>query len=158
MNNNYFKNYLLDDEKDDEIETVFWEECDDHTKKYYNCGCCDECLCDDNKQCSNCGCNCNCDDIDDEDSDEESDEEPDKEPVEDPDNFNLSKYDNLINSLPDSILNFDINIIKCKEKGKKVRITLKLNVSLNNKKEIINIDLDINENTYLKIADELFKK
>lgn len=156
MKNNCFKNYLLDVDSDDELESVFWGECEDHTKKYYNCGCCDECLCDDNKQCSNCGCNCNCDDIDeeDEDPDEDSDEDPDETSDEDSE----EDQDNLINSSPGSISNFDINIIKCKEKGKKVRITLKLNVSLNNKKEIINIDLDINENTYLKIADELFKK
>ena len=53
--------------------------------------------------------------------------------------------------------NFNINIIEDNNKEKKVRITLEFNVKLSNMKtELICIDLDINRNTYLKFADELF--
>ena len=52
---------------------------------------------------------------------------------------------------------FEINIIN-EEKEKKVRITLEFNVKLSdNKMELISIDVDINMNTYLKIADELIQ-
>ena len=145
MKKNSYKNFLLDTDFDDESESVCWVECDNNKKKYYNCGCCDECLCDDNIQCYNCGCNCSCDDIDDDYDIDETDEE--------------SEDDTQLNKKLPSIYNFDINIVESKEKEKKVRITLELNVSLSdNKKEIINIDLDINKTTYLKIAEELFKK
>ncbi len=138
-----YKSYLLDD-NDDENEVVDWLEdniC--NNKEYFDCGCCDECLCDDNIECTNCGCNCNGDDIDDE-YDYDSDNDSYDDSYDDYDNSNLS--------------NFNINIIKNEVNEKLVRITLQLNVMLDNKKkEIINIDLDINTNTYLKIAEELFK-
>jgi len=61
------KVYLIDD-TDDENETVDWND-EIQTKKYFDCGCCDECLCDDNTACKNCGCNCNCEDYDEDYSD-----------------------------------------------------------------------------------------
>jgi len=131
MNNkNTLKNkvYLLDYEADDESDIVSWIE----KSEYYNCGCCDNCLCYDNKSCDNCGCNCN-NNEDNSCNDEES--------------------DNLLKS--SSVSNFTIKIINDKEK--KVRITLQLNIDLNNKKELITIEVDINKSTYLKIAQELFK-
>ena len=60
MKKNSYKKFLLDFDSDDESESVCWVECDNNKKEFYNCGCCDECLCDDNIQCSNCGCNCRC--------------------------------------------------------------------------------------------------
>lgn len=141
---NQYKSYLLDHD-DDENEIVNWIEDDKcNNKEYFDCGCCDECLCDDNIECANCGCNCNGDEFDDDydydDEDDEADEDNENEKV-----SNLS--------------NFNINIIKNETDEKLVRITLQLNVMLDNKKtEIINIDLDINTKTYLKIAEELFKK
>ncbi len=133
-----FKNkvYLIDD-TDDENETVEWND-DNQTKKYFDCGCCDECLCDDNTPCKNCECNCNCEDFN-TDYSEEFDEETENSTNE---NNNLT--------------NFDINIIESNNNEKKVRITLELNLN-SNKNEIISIDLDINSTTYLKIAEELFK-
>lgn len=128
------KVYLID-ETDDENDTVDWND-EIQTKKYFDCGCCDDCLCDDNTACQNCGCNCNGEDYDDEDYDDEESEDIETE------NNNLT--------------NFDINIIESTDNEKKVRITLELN--LNTKKnEVINIDLDINSSTYLKIAEELFR-
>ncbi len=144
-------NYLLDDDSDDETETVEWIE-ETENKKYFDCGCCEECLCDDNMPCENCGCNCNGDEIDEEYSEgsDESDEEID---IDDDDN----DYDHKITE-QGNLSNFNINIIESKDNEKKVRITLELNVMLDNKKnEVICIDLDINSSTYLKIAEELFK-
>jgi len=146
-----YKKFLLDVDSDDENEQVCWDD-NEKKKEYYNCGCCDECLCDDNVECVNCGCNCNCDEIDEDyEIDDEDEQDEDLESCDDEHCEN--------NKHASSISNFDINIVESKEKEKKVRITLELNVNLsNNKKEIINIDLDINKTTYLKIAEELFKK
>jgi hypothetical protein len=139
--NNYdkYKSYLLDYD-DDENEVVNWIDNNCINKEYFDCGCCDDCLCDDNIECINCGCNCN-DDTDDDDEDEENeDKENDNKCI-----SNLS--------------NFNINVIKNEINQKLVRITLNFNVMLDNKKiETINIDLDINSKTYLKIAEELFTK
>jgi hypothetical protein len=140
INSSHYKSFLLEHD-DDENEIVNWLEDDDNcdNKDYFDCGCCDECLCDDNIECSNCGCNCNGDEFDD-DYDYEEDDDNENDDI-----SNLS--------------NFNINIIKNETDEKLVRITLQLNVMLDNKKtEIINIDLDINSKTYLKIAEELFKK
>ncbi len=130
------KVYLIDD-TDDENETVDWND-EIQTKKYFDCGCCDECLCDDNTACKNCGCNCNCEDYDEDYSDELEEESEDY----------IDEKNNLTN--------FDINIIESNDKEKKVRITLELNLD-SKKNEVISIDLDINSSTYLKIAEELFK-
>jgi hypothetical protein len=131
MSKNIFKNnnYLLE-ENDDEIETINWIESVSHNKSY-NCGCCDNCLCYDNKSCDNCGCNCN--------NEENScnDEEP----------------DNLLKS--SSVSNFTIKIINDKEK--KVRITLQLKINISETEKTLKIDVDINKETYLKIADELIE-
>ena len=67
-------NYLLDDDTNDENETVEWIE-ETENKKYFDCGCCEECLCDNNIPCKNCGCNCNGEDIDEEYSEGSEDEE-----------------------------------------------------------------------------------
>ena len=149
-------NYLLDVDYDDEIETVCW--LDTNNKKYYNCGCCDDCECDDKLACKNCGCNCNCDEIEEDyDIEDDLEEESDDDFEESDNDFEEETNNKQQNNLDISKLsNFNINIIEDKEKDKKVRITLKINVSLNNKKEIINIDFDINKSTYLKIAEELF--
>ena len=130
MSKNIFKNnnYLLD-ENDDEIETINWVEPVSHNKSY-NCGCCDNCLCYDNKSCDNCGCNCN-NNEDNSCNDEES--------------------DNLLKS--SSVSNFTIKIINDKEK--KVRITLQLKINVSETEKTLKIDVDINKETYLKIADEL---
>ena len=130
MSKNIFKNnnYLLD-ENDDEIETINWIEPVSHNKSY-NCGCCDNCLCYDNKSCDNCGCNCN-NNEDNSCNDEES--------------------DNLLKS--SSVSNFTIKIINDKEK--KVRITLQLKINVSETEKTLKIDVDINKETYLKIADEL---
>jgi len=141
------KKLLLDDGSDDELESVVWNDDKSTSKKYFNCGCCDECLCDDNIECLNCGCNCNCDEFEDDYDIENDSEESESE-----------QTITSVNKPKNNVTNFDINIVENNEKEKKVRITLKLNVSLNNeKKETINIDLDINKTTYLKIAEELFK-
>jgi hypothetical protein len=127
--------FLIDDDTDDENETIIWS--NKNTKPYFNCGCCNTCLCDDNTECKNCGCNCNCDFIED-DYDYES----------------SSECSFISNEEEPPTVN--INIIKGKENMKVVRITLQLNVILsNNKKELISIDIDINKTTYLKIAEDL---
>jgi hypothetical protein len=118
-----YKKFLLDFD-DDENETVDWIETIE--KEYFDCGCCENCLCDDNIKCANCGCDCNGDELDEDDYCYEDD-------------------------------NFSVNIIKSETNEKLVRITLQLNVMLNDKNEKINIDVDINSKTYLKIAEELYK-
>lgn len=107
-----FKKFLLNIDCDDETESVNWTDCEDQKTKFYNCGCCDECLCDDNIACDNCGCNCNCncDDIDD-DYDIEDDETDISESSEEPETLPTTKSQS-------SISNFDIHIIENKEKKK----------------------------------------
>ena len=158
---NIYKEYknIINCNSDDENETVEWSQTPKETKKYFNCGCCDNCECDDNKACVNCSCNCNCDEIED-DYDYESD-----------DNLNIlntphidkctenSKLNLVLSDDNDSknaslnIKDFSISIVNKKEK--KVRIRLELILLLNSNQELINIDFDINKSTYLKIADEL---
>jgi len=132
MSKNIFKNnnYLLD-ENEDEIETINWIEPVLHNKNY-NCGCCDNCLCYDNKSCDNCGCNCN--------NNEDN-------------SCNDDESDNLLKS--SSVSNFTIKIINDKEK--KVRITLQLKINVSETEKTLKIDVDINKDTYLKIADELIE-
>lgn len=156
-NYNKYKTYLLDYDDKDEIEVVTWIDNNNCiNKEYFDCGCCDECLCDDNIECINCGCNCNKHHEDDEDNDEDNDENNDENKDEDNDDKDDKKNQYIYIS---KLSNFNINIIKNDLNQKLVRITLKFNVMLDNKKiEIINIDLDINSKTYLKIAEELLKK
>ena len=111
------------DEEDIEYE-LSEEDSDDNISEVFDCGCCDDCRCDDMMECENCNCECCC----------ESD-------------ANLSDTNNRVD-------NFNINIIEDNMKEKKVRITLEINVKLNEK---VCIDVDINRTTYLKIAEELFK-
>ncbi len=149
------KHLLLDDHFDDENETVSW--IDTPAKSYYNCGCCTACSCENNKACDNCGCNCNCDEDMEDDYDYESDDEC--EDCEDNLDNTDNESDNNISKLCTfkDITNFNINIIKDGINEKKVRISLEIKLKTNNKDEVISIDLDINRNTYLKIAEELFK-
>jgi len=136
--------FLIDDDSDDENIHVDWSQ---SFKQYYNCGCCDDCLCDFNKSCKNCKCECNCDDLD-----NYSDSDDNDSTIE------SSKPSNLDNNTKlDELMKFNINIIEDSKKEKKVRLTLEFNVNLNNRKEVISIDVDINSSTYLKIAEELFK-
>lgn len=101
---------------------------DDNIHDVFDCGCCDNCTCDDNIECENCNCECCCE-------------------------MNSNEMiSNEMNS--NDTNNFNINIIEDNMKETKVRITLEINVKLNEK---ICIDVDINRSTYLKIAEELFK-
>jgi len=127
--------YLIDMD-DDENEIVEWDSENEYDlKKYFDCGCCDECLCDDNIKCKNCGCNCNGDEFEDD----------------------FSYYDNdELDSIAENTNNVDINIIKDVNNKKIIRITLQLDMLPTNiKDKIINIDLDINNNT-LQLFEELF--
>ena len=157
-------NYLLDDDSNDENETVQWI----NKKKYFNCGCCNDCLCDNNIPCKNCNCQCIIDDIDDDcsigskesDNDNDTDDNIDlNDPIDNTDTNTLNEDNKHIKYMKQNNLsNFDINIVKAQDNQKKVRITLELNIMLDNKKnDVICIDLDINSTTYLKIAEELFK-
>lgn len=126
---------LEDDDDEDIIENVIdWMQnniCNENFTKYFNCGCCDDCLCDDNIECLNCGCNCNGDEFDDD-------------------------FDYIDEDEDENIKNFNINIIKKFENENTVRITFECNVILNYKKiESFNIEIDINNYTYLKIMNEL---
>ena len=144
---NIYKEYknIINNDSDDENEIVDWgsNTTPKEIKKYFNCGCCDNCECDDNKACVNCNCNCNCDEIDD-DYDYESDDNQVVEQSKTKVNFKNASL---------NIQDFSISVVSSKEK--KVRISLKLFLSLTNEQELINIDFDINKLTYLKIADEL---
>lgn len=99
------------------------EDSDETISEVFDCGCCDDCSCDDNMECENCNCECCCE-------------------------------INSIDEVSSDTNNFNINIIEDNMKEKKVRITLEINVKLNEK---VCIDVDINRTTYLKIAEELFK-
>jgi hypothetical protein len=99
------------------------EDSDDNISDVFDCGCCEDCSCDDNMECENCNCECCCE-------------------------------MNSIDMVSSDTNNFNINIIEDNMKEKKVRITLEINVKLNEK---VCIDVDINRSTYLKIAEELFK-
>lgn len=129
MKNNL--NLLIDYSSEDEVDIVEWSnDCDAIVNKLniFNCGCCEDCLCSDEQACSNCLCECSLD---------------------------FDENDN--NKDIDVNTDFDIVIVQDQTKEKKVRITLELNVMLNNNNKIISVDLDINQLTYLKIAEELFK-
>ena len=55
---NSLKNIILIDDNNDENVIVDWSE-DNIEKEYYNCGCCNNCSCDEG-MCDNCSCECNC--------------------------------------------------------------------------------------------------
>jgi hypothetical protein len=126
---------LLDccsDEEDISYE-LSEETSDDNISDVFDCGCCDDCSCDDNIECENCNCECCCETISSE--------------IISSDAISSEFISNDMN-------NFNINIIEDNMNEKKVRITLEINVKLNEK---VCIDVDINRYTYLKIAEELFK-
>ena len=126
-------NKLLLDTFDDEDETVKW--IDD---EYYNCGCCDDCYCDDNVACSNCNCNCNI---------FEQNSEENEEIINNTEEKDTNKYNYKF------INNYTINIIK---ENDILFIRINFEYKNDNTDENFYIDLDISRDTFLKIADELF--
>lgn len=54
-----------------------------------------------------------------------------------------------------NVSNINIDIIEDTNKEKKVRITLEINVKINDTIELMCIDVDINKITYLNIANKL---
>lgn len=125
---------------ENENYTVVWKEKDDNkiVKKYYNCGCCDDCSCDDNISCKSCNCGCNRESFDDDcDYDDEED-----------DNVNDIDY----NDIDFNDDNTNIEIIE-----NKVRISFNFNIKLNENTEKIKLNIDISNSTWLKIAEEILK-
>ena len=123
-----FKKLLLEIEND-ETDSIHWvkDKVEVDHKPYYNCGCCDNCSCEENKPCSGCECNCNRDDFDD-----------------DYDYIDDDEYPNDDN----------IQVVMLEDKEKKVKIQLKITLDTQ-QNEVISFDLDINKHTYLKITNEL---
>lgn len=133
---------LFDDYYDDDINIINNKQNNLHTKlpiikeekEYFDCGCCSNCMCDVNIECINCNCACNCDFFEDD----------------------FDYYSVNDNEHQNDNCKITINIIKGKMTEKKVRITLELNVIINeNNVEQISVDIDIRKTTYLKIAKEL---
>jgi hypothetical protein len=125
---------MILDYSDDETDSVEWIKDTTSNKNslidVFDCGCCDDCLCDYMMDCNNCKCSC-CSNIN-----------------EDDDNLEEKKeIDYKINE-------FTIDVFEDKNKERKVKISLNLN--LENKRSI-NINLDIKSALYLQIADELIK-
>ena len=62
---------LIECDSDEEIDNIEWNDensDDDNTNiMSFNCGCCDDCSCDENIACEECGCEC-CLDFDEEDN------------------------------------------------------------------------------------------
>lgn len=128
---------MILDNSDDETESVEWIQdaniCREKKTliELFDCGCCDDCMCDYMIECVNCKCSC-CSNI--EDSEIESDD---------------------IKEIDYTILDFTIDVIEGKDKERKVKISLNLNLE---NKRTLNINLDIKSALYLQIADELIKK
>lgn len=118
---------------DDEIETVEWVN-NKSLIEIFDCGCCDDCLCDYKIECSNCNCSC-CSHIIEEDGNDED------------------IVDNK--QLDYNIIDFTIDVIEDRNKERKVKINL--NLTLENDRNIT-INLDIKSSLYLQIADELINK
>lgn len=139
MKKNNYQKFLLNIESDDEIELndttieCIQDQINNNNEKIYNCGCCNNCLCDDNVDCKNCGCGCS--------------------------SYNNNSDDEEIidkNNTTSKLNNLDINVIKTPEKEKKVRISLELEIEINSElNKIININLDINKETFYKILKDL---
>ena len=89
------------------------------------CTCCIDCDCSNNIVCKSCGCECCID------------------------------FEEEANDIEKSISKFNMDIIEDNKKEKKVRITLEINIKINDTIELMCIDLDINKTTYLKLADKL---
>ena len=99
MKKKIYESFILEEDKSD--NNVKWLK---NKKKnndiiYHNCGCCNECTCDDVTMCKNCDCEC----------------------------LIQNNFDDIVNVNN----NFDINIIE--EKKKKVRISLEINIVINDK-------------------------
>jgi hypothetical protein len=129
---------MILDYSDDETESVEWIE-DNATiilpcVDIFDCGCCDDCLCDYQIECINCKCSCS---------------------------SNIENYDSEFDlndekkEIDYNIIDFTIDVVEDKNKDRKVKISLNLN--LENKRNL-NINLDIKSALYLQIADELIKK
>jgi hypothetical protein len=57
---------MILDNSDDETDSVEWiKETNMNLIELFDCGCCDDCLCDYNIECSNCKCSC-CSEIEEE--------------------------------------------------------------------------------------------
>ena len=123
---------MINNDFDDENEDVLWLEELGKTV-VFTCGCCSECLCDEDIICSNCLCACQTLTSDSETTDDDIDKQID-----------LSNY---------TINDFTIDIIENTDMERKVRINVNLDF-LNNKNIIIK--LDINKALYLQIAEDLF--
>jgi hypothetical protein len=120
---------MINNDFDDEHEDVQWVE-DICKTVVFTCGCCSECVCDENIICSNCLCACQT-------TASESSDDNDK-------HVDLSDY---------TINDFTIDIIENAHTERKVRINVNLDF-LNNKNIVIK--LDINKALYLQIAEDLF--
>lgn len=110
----YKNNILIDEFSDEDENTNYWSDSEDKINDntiYFDCGCCDECMCDEDIPCMNCDCEC-CvvSDIGSESSDMEHNTE-----------------------------SFTMNIIQDTNKQKKVRITIE--VMQNNKLMCIDVDI-----------------
>jgi len=129
---------MILDNSDDETDSVEWIKDTDKINdsktlvEIFDCGCCDDCMCDYMTDCINCKCSC-CSNIDDNDFDMEDDKK----------------------EIDYTILDFTIDVVESKDKERKVKIGLNLNLE---NKRTLNINLDIKSALYLQIADELIKK
>jgi hypothetical protein len=104
---------MILNDTDDENDDINWiEKQHKYNISIYNCGCCDNCECDDNVVCNNCCCGCKIEDSSSED-------------------LNENKY--VIND-------FTIDIIEDIYKERKVHISLNLNI--NNKNIVISLDIN----------------
>jgi len=129
---------MILDNSDDETDSVEWIQNSNMKKEQntlielFDCGCCDDCLCDYMTDCTNCKCSC-CSNIDNSDSELES----------------------IKKEIDYTILDFTIDVVECANKERKVKISLNLNLE---NKRTLNINLDIKSALYLQIADEIIKK
>ena len=124
---------IIINDYEDEIDSVKWLESPKHSIEIFNCGCCEECICDDQTICSNCLCSCLI---------ENSDDSNDTNDTNDPSDVPISH----------TINDFTIDIIEDSNKERKVRINV--SIELQNNKNIT-IKLDINRSLYLQIAEDL---
>ena len=104
---------MILDNSDDETDSVEWIKDTDKINdsktlvEIFDCGCCDDCMCDYMTDCINCKCSC-CSNIDDNDFDLEDDKK----------------------EIDYTILDFTIDVVESKDKERKVKIGLNLNLDL----------------------------
>jgi hypothetical protein len=128
---------MINNDTDDENDIVEWiTKPSQVTFAIFDCGCCDDCMCDVNISCINCKCSCQ---INNENKSIDTDENSDTDELND-----IVEY---------SINDFTIDIIEDKNKERKVRVNVNMDFGLH--KNII-IKLDINKTLYLQIAEDLF--